>query len=45
MRSSAWHHNRKATATQGLFGECRETHDHDSDHTNIPEDVTNELRT
>ena len=27
-----------------LFGECRDTHDHDSDHTNIPEDVTSELR-
>lgn len=27
-----------------VLGECRDTHDHDADRTNVPEDVTAQLR-
>ncbi|MGX9788706.1 hypothetical protein [Mycobacterium sp. MMS18-G62] len=41
-----------APATEGnghagvdLLGECRDTHDHNADHTTVPEDVTSQLQT
>jgi hypothetical protein len=40
-----------APATEGnghagvdLLGECRDTHDHNADHTTVPEDVTSQLQ-